>query len=359
MSTISRYLLSQFLKFLGLCLGSFVAIYLIIDFLEKYNRFARGSGDVSQMLLFFLYKIPEIIGQVMPLAALMATLLTLGLMARNSEITALKGCGISLVRIATPLMGTALILSILMFLNNEFVIPSSYREMRQVERILEGKQGSSTFFRQNNIWYRQDNLILQARLFDAAAGTLTGLTIWENGGSGQPTARIDAKTANLKGEGWLLHDVTITRFTDAGLAGGDKMPTLSLPLALQSEDLKVVDKYADNMGFLQLRDYADKLQRGGYDPTRIQAQMHAKLALPLASLVMAFLGIPFSLRGGRSSGIAMGIGVSLLIGFIYFLVNAILVSFGQTGVLSPLAAAWSANLIFAATGLWLILTVDA
>lgn len=359
MSTISRYLLSQFLTFLGLCLGSFVVIYLIIDFLEKYDRFARGSGDASQMLLFFLYKIPEIIGQVMPLAALMATLLTLGLMARNSEITALKGCGISLVRIAAPLMATALLLSILMFLNNEFVIPSSYREMRQVERNLEGNQGSSTVFRQNNIWYRQESLILQARLFDATAGTLTGITIWENGSSGRPTARIDAKKASLQNGGWLLRDVIITRFSDEGLAGGDRMPTLSLPLALRSEDLKVVDKYADNMGFMMLRAYAEKLRSGGYDPTRIQAQMHAKLALPLATLVMAFLGIPFSLRGGRSSGIAMGIGVSLLIGFVYFLINAILLSFGQTGVLSPLAAAWSANLIFAATGFWLILTVDA
>jgi lipopolysaccharide export system permease protein len=137
-----------------------------------------------------------------------------------------------------------------------------------------------------------------------------------------------------------------------------RLPEMPFPMALQAEDLKVMDKYADNMGFLKLRDYADKLNRSGYDPTRILAQMHAKLALPFASLVMAFLGIPFSLRGGRSSGIAMGVGVSLIIGFTYFLTNATLVSFGQTSVLPPLVAAWAANILFAAAGIWLIMTVD-
>jgi lipopolysaccharide export system permease protein len=73
---------------------------------------------------------------------------------------------------------------------------------------------------------------------------------------------------------------------------------------------------------------------------------------------MAFLGIPFSLRSGRSSGIAMGVAASIGIGFTYFIFNSILVSFGQTGVLSPLISAWAANLIFAATGIWLAMTVN-
>jgi lipopolysaccharide export system permease protein len=357
MNTISRYILSQFTRLLGLSLGSFVTIYLVIDFLEKYDRFAKGGEPFSTRLLFFLYKIPEIIGQVMPMAALMATLLTLGLMARNSEIVALKGCGISLGRIASPILGMALLLSMLMFINNEFIIPTFYQEMRRVERLLTGK-GTNAVFRQNNIWYRQDDRVLRARLFEPARGTLKGVTVWQDGVAGAPSARIDAAWGELVSAGWLFHDVTVVRFNEGSVAGTENRRNLLLPLDLRGDDLKVVDKYADNMGFLQLREYADKLSRGGYDPTRALAQMHAKLALPFASLVMAFLGIPFALRGGRSSGIAMGVGISLIIGFAYVLVNATLLSFGQTGALSPLMAAWAANLLFAAAGVWLILTVD-
>jgi lipopolysaccharide export system permease protein len=85
--------------------------------------------------------------------------------------------------------------------------------------------------------------------------------------------------------------------------------------------------------------------------------MHSKLSLPFACLIMAFLGIPFALRGGRTSGIALGIGLSLAIGFAYFIINAILISFGQTDVLSPLISAWAANFIFALSAIWLTLTL--
>jgi lipopolysaccharide export system permease protein len=131
-----------------------------------------------------------------------------------------------------------------------------------------------------------------------------------------------------------------------------------VPLNIKMEDLKVLAKETDTMGLFALRRYCTKLQKEGYDNTRYLAQLHSRISLPFASLVMAFLGIPFALRGGRTSGIAVGIGVSLGIGFGYFAINAILLSFGQAGTLPPLVAAWAANFIFAATGVWLAMTVN-
>jgi lipopolysaccharide export system permease protein len=87
MSLISRYIIAAFLKLTGLCVGSFVAIYLVIDFLEKIGKFTRAQGKFHHILLYFLFKVPEIVCQVTPLAVLMATLLTLGMLSRYSEIT--------------------------------------------------------------------------------------------------------------------------------------------------------------------------------------------------------------------------------------------------------------------------------
>jgi lipopolysaccharide export system permease protein len=289
----------------------------------------------------------------------MGTLLTLGLLARHSEITALKGCGIGLRAISTPILSVSVLLSLLMLLNNEFLVPSTYREMKFTERVIIGKKSANTFFRQNNVWYRQDDLILQARLFDPATRTLKGVTVWQNGSKGHPTARIDAESASMAQNGWVLKQVTSRRFQDGNFAATEHHDTLLFPLSLQLDDLKLVDKDADNMGFLGLRRYAEKLAAGGYDPTRIIAQMHAKMATPFAPLVMSFLGIPFALRGGRSSGIAVGVGTSVVIGLVYFLCNAVLVSLGQTGILPPLVAAWTANALFIASGTWLTLTMDS
>jgi lipopolysaccharide export system permease protein len=85
--------------------------------------------------------------------------------------------------------------------------------------------------------------------------------------------------------------------------------------------------------------------------------MHTKLAAPSAALVMVLLGIPFAMKNSRSGGIALGIGTSVAIGFAYFIVNAVLLSYGRSGALPSLIAAWGANLLFSAAGIWLAMTV--
>lgn len=198
---------------------------------------------------------------------------------------------------------------------------------------------------------------MMARVFDPAQQTLRGITLWRFSDGMRPVSRIDAAEGTWDGARWTFKTVTVR-----GLAGPSvetrTLASLPAELNLKIEDLKVVDKYADNMGFFKLRDYVRKLKAGGYDTTRYEAQMHSKISLPFASLIMAFLGIPFALRGGRSSGVALGITASIGIGFAYFITNSILISFGQTGILPPLISAWAANVLFALSGIWLAMTLD-
>jgi lipopolysaccharide export system permease protein len=229
--------------------------------------------------------------------------------------------------------------------------------MKYIEEVLIQKRNPSTFFRLNNIWYREENFILQARLFIPTTRTLKGVTLWQTTDDMQPAKRLEAEEGVWDGSRWILKNVVEIDFPGGTAPVSTTAKTLPVPFNLKVDDLKAWDKYADDMGFFRLKRYTEKLQRGGYDATRYQAQMHSKISLPFACLIMAFLGIPFALRGGRTSGIALGIGLSLAIGFAYFIVNAILISLGQTGVLSPLVSAWAANFIFALSAIWLTLTI--
>lgn len=358
MSIIGRHIASLYMKIFCVCIASFMAIYLVIDFLEKIRHFSEKQAAATDVALFFLYKIPEIVTQVAPLAVLMATLLSLGMLSRTSEIIAMRSCGMSLPEIARPILVTSFCISIAVIFVNEFILPASYQSMRYVEEVSINRNNLNTFFRENNIWYREGNYILQAKLFNPQQQRLYGVTLWQFVEGMTPTKRMDAETAENVGTGWLLKNVV-----SRGMGGGNVMQTATLPqtqayINLKLTDLKVLDKSADNMGFMQLMRYAQKLQKGGYDATPYLVLKHSKLSLPFASFIMAFLGIPFAMRGGRSSGVALGIGFSLGIGFTYFVLNAILLSLGQTGILPPLVAAWSANLIFAMTGAWLSMTVN-
>lgn len=358
MRLLSNYIAATYLRVLGLCIGAFVAIYLIIDFLEKIRRLTQAQAEIKYICLFFLCKIPGIITQVVPLAVLMATLLTLGGLSRTSELNAMRGCGISLTRITLPIITIAFFSSLLTLFSNEVVTPSSYAQMQYIQQVLIEKKSPNTFFRQQNIWFREESSILQAKLFDPGTRTLKGITLWQMGNGMQPVRRIDAALGVYGEDSWLLKDVVVRTLANGGVARTDKINELPVPIGLKMADLKVLEKSTDNIGILALKSYCEKLRRGGYDPTRYLAQMHSRISLPFASLIMAFLGIPFALRGGRSSGIALGIAISLAIGFGYFIINSMVLSLGQAGVLSPVISAWAANFIFAAFAIWLTMTVN-
>lgn len=357
MNILNRYIAVIWLRLLALCLLSFVSIYLVLDMMDKVPRFLKAGGSIGNILYFFVCKLPEMVGQTASFSILMTTLLTLGLLSRNSEIIAMRSCGVSLLRIALPMLVLGLTASGLLLLNAEYIVPASYAQMDYIERVDIKKQNINTFFKQNNIWFRSDTMILQAQLFEPGTKTLKGLVVWTLDPSMTPLSRIDAAAATFRDGHWVLLNAHIKDFRKGGGYTPQTIPSMELALNLKVDDLRVLDNNADNLSFNKLREYADNLQHGGYPANRYLTMMHSKLASPLAAFVMVILGVPFALRSSRSGGMAVGIAVSIAIGFAYFVVNAVLLSYGRSGTLPPWIAAWGANVLFILGGIWLAITV--
>jgi lipopolysaccharide export system permease protein len=354
---LTRYIAAVWLRLLALCLSSFVAVYLVLDMMDKVPRFLRAGGSAADITGFFLCKLPEMVGETASFSILMATLLTLGLFSRSSEIIAMRSCGIGLLRISIPMLALGLAASVLLLVNAELLVPKSYERMDRIERVNIRKQGSQAVFKRNNIWFRSDSMILQARLFDPQAKVLKGVIVWTLDSSMNPLGRIDAEAAEFRDGHWRLLQPVVKDFSHGHGFVTRKAPTMDIALNLKVDDLRVLDNNADNMSFRKLKEYADSLRSGGFHAFRYLTMMHAKLSTPFAAFVMVILGIPFALKNSRSGGIALGIGASVAIGFGYFVVNAVLLSYGRSGVLPPLAAAWGANFIFSLGGVWLAMTV--
>jgi lipopolysaccharide export system permease protein len=319
---------------------------------EKIPRFLRADGAGSDITLYFIYKIPEMFARTASFSVLMATLLTLGVLSRDSEIIAMRSCGISLLHISMPMTGLGLLVSLLLLINAELIVPQSYEKTEYIDRISIKKGKGRAFFKRNNIWFRSSSLILQAHLFDPQLSTLHGVTVWTLDESVTPVSRIDADSAVLRDGRWTLQRATIKDFISGRGYAERTVPTVDVPLALKIDDLRVLDSDADNMSYRKLRQYADNLRSGGYQAHRYLTMMHSKLAAPFSALVMVILGIPFALRNSRTGGVAMGIGASVGIGFAYFVINALLLSYGRSGVMSPVIAAWGANVLFLTGGVY-------
>lgn len=359
MRILTRYVAKAYLKMLGLCLGSFLTIYLVVDFMEKVSRFTRAGASWQHLALFFITKIPEMVIDSAPLAVLMATLLTLGTLSLSSELTAMRSCGVSLARICAPILVIALALSLLILGIAEVVVPKSYVKRTYIQEVLIQKKSPSAYFRQQNIWHREEGTVLRASLFDPGKSELKGITVWElQPGGGEPLRRTDAAKGILGPSGWIFEEVMVRQFAHGEIARTEKFDRLPVRLTLKPADLKVLGKYSDSMTLVELNRYCKKLRAGGYDPTRYVTQFHSRISLPFGCAIMAFLGIPFALRGGRSSGIAFGIGLSIAVGFLYVIVNSVIISVGQVGLLPPVVAAWATNFIFLLAGVWLSLTID-
>jgi lipopolysaccharide export system permease protein len=357
MGIINRYISQTWLRLLILCLSGFVGVYLVIDLIEKIPRFLRAGGGAGDIVLYFIWKLPEMVSRTATFSILMATLLTLGVLSRDSEIIALRSCGVSLLRISLPMLTLGFIASILLLVNAELILPYSYARTELIDRVKIKKKSDRVTFKRNNIWFRSDSMILQAHLFEPKTQTLSGVVVWSVDGSMNPVSRVDADTAVYRDGQWMLNSTTSRSFrTPAGYVP-QIAQTLPLDLNLKVEDLRVLDTDADNMSIRTLKEYADNLKRGGYQAYRYLTLMHTKIASPFAALIMVLLGIPFALRNSRSGGIAIGIGTSIGIGFAYFVVNAVLLSYGRSGVLTPVVAAWGANVLFMLSGIWLSITV--
>ena len=357
MTILYRYIAFTWLRLFSLCLGSFVAVYLVLDMMDKIPRFIRAGGAIGDILLFFVCKLPEMIGQAASFSILMTTLLTLGQLSSNSEVIAMCSCGISLLRISFPMLLLGLAASLLLLFNAELVIPKSYERMEYIERVVIKKQNVNTFFKRNNIWFRSDNMILQAQMFEPQTMVLKGVIIWTLDASMNPLNRIDAETAEFRENRWRLIKPVLKEFRQGHTFTERTVATMYLALNLKTDDLRLLNNNADNLSFNKLREYSDNLQNSGYQAYRYLTMMHTKLAYPFAAFVMVILGAPFALRNSRSGGISLGIGASISIGFAYFVVNAVLLSYGRSGVLPPIVAAWGANIIFALSGIWLAMTV--
>lgn len=357
MRILDRYIAQTWLRLLMLCLSGFVGIYLVIDLIENIPRFLRAGGNSGDILQYFVWKLPEMISRTATFSILMATLLTLGALSRDSEIIAMRSCGISLLRISLPMLALGIVASILLLVNAELILPHSYARTEMIHRVKIKKNGERVTFKRNNIWFRSGSMILQARLFEPKTRTLSGVVVWRVDDSMNPVTRIDADSAVFREGRWLLNSTVLKNFQTVSGYATQSAQTMELDLNLKIEDLQVLDKDADNMSIRKLKDYAENLRQGGYQAFRYLTLMHTKIASPFAALIMVLLGIPFALRNSRSGGIAMGIGAGIGIGFAYFVVNAVLLSYGRSGVLTPVVAAWGANVLFMLSGIWLAMTV--
>ncbi|RLA84524.1 MAG: LPS export ABC transporter permease LptG [Deltaproteobacteria bacterium] len=355
MKILERYLLQEFTKIFFITLGALLVIFSSVEALERMDTVLEKGASLGLFGLYMLMKVPIFLFEFLPFAVLIATVISIGVMARRKETLAMKVTGVSNYRLLLPFMLVAIVCSGVVFLGFETVNPKLMERSDYLWDVGIKKEKKRASFQAERVWLWDRGRVYNVRL--AKDGKLFGLTILYLQGSGLKK-RIEAKKALWEKGKWQLKGVEIFEFGPLGIEE-QKRETLTLELPVSPEDFLRGMKEPEEMSFSELRRYTRKLKKEGYEPAPYIVSLHAKLSYPLSPLVLILVGVPVTLWAGRKreGGIPQGIALSVLIGGLYFMTFALTLAMGQGKLLPPWLSAWGANIFFAALGLYLMETL--
>jgi lipopolysaccharide export system permease protein len=128
MTLLSRHIFGEFIRIFFMVLIGILAVYLCVDFLQRSDSFIKYQATVSQIAAYSLYSLPAMATSSFPMAALIATLLSLGNLSRHNEIIAMRAGGVSIAAVIAPVLVGGIIVSACGFINNEFIMPVLYSQ---------------------------------------------------------------------------------------------------------------------------------------------------------------------------------------------------------------------------------------
>lgn len=353
MRILSLYVAREFLKLFGFLVIGFVAIFTLFDFIEKVDNFMEAGVPGSTMLSYFVLQVPEVTTLMIPMAVLMGTVLSLGLMAKKNEIVAVKSSGISIFRYTLPIILLSVALALAVAMINETVLPVTKARTNFIWNVLVEKQPGK-LFQKEKFWYKGQNAIYQVGFYEPETQSLSEVTFYRFGKDFTLAERLDARRARYLGGRWVFFDGLYQRRLPGGGYNAHVFDELSLSLAERPQDFTRLTKPSEEMSLGELARYVGKVQAKGFDPLKQRVDLQAKLSFPFVCLIMAMIGIPLALYKEKGqflpAAVVLGLGLALLywVGFSYS--RSI---FGYSGALPPVIAAWLPNVFFGLFGVWL------
>ncbi|GMT42526.1 MAG: hypothetical protein IEMM0002_0937 [bacterium] len=348
MKIIDRYVLGQFLKLFFMSIAALVTLFIVISFIDLVDDFLAHQASPSLVVYFFLLKIPEAVFFMMPMAVLIASILTYSLLSRSRELIIMMSSGLSALRIVLPVLGAALALSYLSFLNGDLLLPPSWDKMHRIFKYDIRKQKNVKFGKQNRIWLKTEpGAIWTVSHLDAASGKLHGVTMLEfTPDMSHISTVVNARTAFKEDDIWIFENGTLRTFDGAGKFTEKPFKRKIVNYDVDIAAIKKSEKKTQAMSFGEIRAYISRIRNAGYDDTRYRVDMYVKVTFPLIGFVMAFIAVPFGLKTDRASGVLGGISIAVLLGFVFWFLFSMSVSLGHNGKLPPLMAAGGAHLLF-------------
>jgi LPS export ABC transporter permease LptG len=350
---LDRYISRIYSRVAGLSFLALLGLFYISTFIDRSDKLFKGQASAGMLAQLLVYLTPQFVYYVIPIAALLSVLVTFGILSRTSELTVMKACGVSLYRLALPVVTLSLLWSGVLFALEQEILGRANRQALILDDRIKSRP-PRIFNPTNRHWIiGRDGSIYHYNDFDPRQKTIAGLFIFRIDPNGwRLAARTFATRARFE-NGWTAESGWTEDLS--------KRPTVWKPLSQQALAVEPPDYFeteqtdVELMTVPQLRKYVQELSSSGFNYVPAAVELQKKLAFPLVTFVMTLLAVPFGVTTGRR-GTLYGIGLGVIIALSYWIVSSVFIAIGKAGLLSPELAGWTPNIIVVAIALYLMLT---
>ena len=357
------YVSREYLRVLALACVSLLGIFYISTFIDLVDKLFRGQATAAMLFRYFYFQTPQFVYYVIPMAVLVAALVTIGVMTKNSELMVMRACGISLYRTAMPLVMFSLAASAVLFVLQDKVLAYANREADRLNRQI--RNWAPLLSPSAQRWVSGANgEIYHYDVYDPVARKFARLWIYdvdEHAWRLKAIAYADEVSYTASGA-WRARGGWERDFNVAKRSGAEHMVVRyesfgerTMPMAPPSY-FKADVPDPEQMTYTELRQYIQKLKATGADVVPSVVALQSKAAFPLVTLIMTLIAVPFAVTTGRR-GALYGIGAGIVMAITYWVLQSVFAAFGQGGRLDPVLAAWAPNILFGAVACYSIFTV--
>ncbi|MGB9613729.1 MAG: LptF/LptG family permease [Candidatus Margulisiibacteriota bacterium] len=351
MKIIDRYLLFEMLGPFLVGVFGFILV-LAVDLLFTMADLIINKGvPVWAVLKLLLYKMPSLLVMTFPVSTIFGVAMTLGRLCEDNEMTALRTSGITLFRIAAPLLIAGAMVSILSFITNEKIVPYANYVSNNLIRQVIYKQPLPEV--KENVFFKDAyNRYYYTRRVNMKNKTMENVVVYEVANEKFPRI-ILAQFATFSGKTWDLKQGMIYKYDDKGyLAYQASFSEMRLNVA---EDILTFteQKTYQDMDRKELSQMIKMMEKGGASTQALLTELYLRYSIPLTCFVFALVGIPFSLSAPRS-GRTWGLLVTIVFMFTFYVFASVFRSLGKGGVLPPEVAAFTPQVFFMVIGLILL-----
>lgn len=349
---IDRYILKEVTSSFLFGAGTFLSIFLVDILMELIDYIISKGIPVDTTVKLFLYALPAVLVLVIPMALLFSVLIALSRLQSDNEITAMKAGGIHFFRVVVSLIIVSFMMTGLTVFLNEVLVPNSNYLRRELYRRVVLKRPipkikESIFFEGGK------NRMFYVRKYNEKTNTMRNITVFETNAKNKYPNIIEATYGNWENFSWCFYEGVIRESNAMGEEFHfGRYKKMMMPTETNYEGEGGTYTTPREMSFRALWSKILENQKAGIDVNNMMIELWSKTSIPFASCVFVLIGAPLAISPKRSGG-SVGMGFSIIIIFIYYIIMSAGRALGEAKFVSPFFAAWLPNLIMGVLGIFL------